>query len=102
MYNNYGSSIGNNFKHVQVTTKYRYNMMRKDKIEVFCKVAIEEVCKKHNIEIVILKVQINHAHMIVDCPRTMSDAQLLQVIKGLSAYFLFFLNTLRLAVGIKR
>jgi hypothetical protein len=40
MYNNYGSSIGNNFKHVQITTKYRYDMMRKEKIEVFCKVAI--------------------------------------------------------------
>ena len=89
MYNNYGSSIGNNFKHVQITTKYRYNMMRKERIEVFCKVAIEEACKKHGIEIVILKVVVNHAHMIVDCPRTMSDAQLLQMIKGLSAYILF-------------
>mgnify|MGYP001612415744 CR=1 FL=1 len=89
MYNNYGNSIGNNFKHVQITTKYRYNMMRKDKIEVFCKVAIEEACKKHGINIIILKVVVNHVHMIVDCPRTMSDAQLLQMIKGLSSYLLF-------------
>ncbi len=89
MYNNYGSSVGNNFKHVQITTKYRYDMMRKEKLEVFCKVSIEEACKKHKIDIVILKVVVNHAHMIVDCPRTMSDAQLLQIIKGLSAYLLF-------------
>ena len=89
MYNNYGSSVGNNFKHVQITTKYRYNMMRKEKVEVFCKVSIEEACKRHHIEIVILKVVINHAHMIVDCPRTMSDAQLLQIIKGLSSYLIF-------------
>jgi len=89
MYNNYGSSIGNNFKHVQITTKYRYNMMRKERIEVFCKVAIEEACKRHKIEIVIIKVVVNHVHMIVDCPRTMSDAQLLQMIKGLSSYLLF-------------
>src|SRR3989344_8234470 len=89
MYNNYGSSIGNNFKHVQITTKYRYNMMRKDKIEVFCKVAIEEACKKHGIEIVILKVVVNHVHMIVNCPRTMADTKLMQIIKGLSSYLLF-------------
>ena len=66
MYNNYKSSIGNNFKHVQITTKYRYDMMRKEKIEIFCKVAIEEECKKHNIDVIILNVQVNHAHMIVD------------------------------------
>ncbi|MBS3071528.1 IS200/IS605 family transposase [Candidatus Pacearchaeota archaeon] len=64
-------------------------MMRKERIEVFCKVAIEEACKKHKIDVIILNIVVNHAHMIVDCPRTMSDAQLLQIIKGLSAYLLF-------------
>ena len=89
MYNNYGSSIRNNFKHVQITTKYQYAMMRKKKLKVFCKVAIEESCKKHKIKIIILKVVVNHVHMIIDCPRTMSDARLLQMIKGLSSYLLF-------------
>ena len=46
--------------------KYRCAMMRKEKIKVFCKVAIEEACKKHKIEIVIIKVLDEHVHLIVD------------------------------------
>ena len=88
-YKHSGSSVGANRKHVQITPKYRYRMMRSEKLKVFCRVAIEEACKKHKIEIVIIKVLDEHVHAIVDCPRTMSDAQMMQVIKGLSAYILF-------------
>jgi len=89
MYKSYSTSVGNNMKHVQITTKYRYNMMRQEKIKVFCRVAIEEACKKHDIKIIIINIQSNHVHSIVDCPRTMSDSKLMQIIKGLSAYLLF-------------
>ena len=89
MYNHYISSVGNNLKHIQITTKYRYRMMRKESQKIYCRVAIEEACKKHKIEIVILKVMSEHVHMIVDCPRSFSDSKLLQIIKGLSAYILF-------------
>jgi len=88
-YQHYENSVGNNLKTIQITPKYRYNMMRKETLKVFCKVAIEEACKKHKIEIVILKVLDNHVHMIVNCPRILSDAMLMQIIKGLSAYILF-------------
>jgi len=89
MYKYYSTSVGNNLKTIQITTKYRYKMMRKDKLKVFCKVAIEEACKKHKIEIVIIKVLDEHVHLIVDCPRVLSNAQLMQIVKGLSAYILF-------------
>ena len=69
--------------------KYRCAMMRKEKIKVFCKVAIEEACKKHKIEIVIIKILDEHVHLIVDCPRILSIAKLMQLIKGLSSYLLF-------------
>ena len=49
----------------------------------------KKACKKHKIEISILRVLDEHVHLIVDCPRTMSVAKLLQIIKGLSAYLLF-------------
>lgn len=88
-YKHYSSSVGNNLMTIQITTKYRYAMMRQEKMKVFCKVAIEEACMKHKIEIVILKVLDEHAHLIVDCPRTLSVAQLMQIIKGLSSYLLF-------------
>ncbi|MBU0760205.1 MAG: IS200/IS605 family transposase [Nanoarchaeota archaeon] len=83
------SSVGSNRKHVQITPKYRYKMMRQEKLKVFCKVAIEEACKKHKIEIEIINVQTDHVHMVVDCPRMMCDAKMMQIIKGLSSYFLF-------------
>ena len=89
MYKHSCSSVGANKKHIQLTPKYRYKMMQKDKLKVFCRVAIEEACKKHKIEIEIIKVLDEHVHLIVDCPRTLSDAQLIQIIKGLSAYLLF-------------
>jgi len=88
-YNHYSTSVGNNLVTVQITTKYRYKMMRKDKIKVYCKIAITEACKRHNIPIIILKVLDEHVHLIVDCPRTMSISYLMQIIKGLSAYILF-------------
>ena len=88
-YKHYKNSVGNNLQSIQITTKYRYQMMRKDKLKTFCKVAVEEACKRHKIEISILKILNEHVHLIVDCPRTMSVAKLLQIIKGLSAYILF-------------
>ena len=81
--------VGSNRKHVPITTKYRYEMMRQEKIKVFCRVAIEEACKRHGIVVDIIKVMSDHVHMIVDVPRTMSDAQTVQIIKGLSSYLLF-------------
>ena len=89
MYKHSRSSVGANRKHIQLTPKYRYEMMRQEKLKVFCKVAIEEACKRHKIEVIIIKVMLDHAHMIVDCPRTMSDVKLMQIIKGLSSYLLF-------------
>ena len=88
-YQHYENSVGNNLQSIQITTKYRYEMMRKDILKVECKVAIEEACKRHKIEIRILKVLNEHVHLIVDCPRTMSVAKLMQIIKGLSSFIIF-------------
>ncbi len=89
MYKHSHSSVGSNKKHIQITPKYRYKMMQKEKLKVFCRVAIEEACKRHKIEIEIIKVMDEHVHMIADVPRTMSDAKAMQIIKGLSSYILF-------------
>lgn len=89
MYQHYKNSVGNNLKTIQITTKYRYEMMKQEKLKIFCEVALTEACKKHKIEIKIVKVLNEHSHLIVDCPRTLSDSQLMQIIKGLSSYILF-------------
>lgn len=89
MYQHSRSSVGGNRKHIQITPKYRYKMMRQEKLKVFCRVAIEEACKKHEIKLEIIKIMDEHVHMIVDVPRAMTDAKALQIIKGLSSYILF-------------
>ncbi|MEK6873887.1 MAG: IS200/IS605 family transposase [Nanoarchaeota archaeon] len=89
MYNHYKTSVGNDLKHIQITTKYRYRILNQEKLKVFCKVAIGETYNRHKIKIVILKVMEEHIHMIVDCPRTFSDTKLMQLIKGFSSYLIF-------------
>ena len=88
-YKHHETSVGSNLMTIQITTKYRNNMMQKEKIENFCRTSIQEACKRHKIDIVIIEVLKEHVHLIVDCPRTMSVAMLMQIIKGLSAYLLF-------------
>ena len=85
----YNHSVGSNLKCIQITTKYRYAMMRQEKLKIFCKVALEEACKRHKIEVVITKVLVEHSHMIVGAPRTMSDAKLMNIIKRLFSYIMF-------------
>lgn len=63
-YKSYGSSVGNNLKSIQITTKYQYQMLKQEKLKTFCKVSIEEACKRH--KIVVLN---EHAHLIADCPK---------------------------------
>ena len=88
-YKHYENSVGNNLQYVQITTKCRYKVIRKELLKTYCKVAIEEACKKHKIKIIILKVMNEHVHMITDIPRTMSQAYMMQIIKGLSSYIIF-------------
>ena len=78
-YKHSDSSVGANKKHIQLTPKYRYHMTRSYKLKVFCRVAIEEACKRHNIVIEIIKVMDEHVHLIADIPRTMCDAKAMQI-----------------------
>jgi len=58
-------------------------------VEESCKRTFYEVAEKYNFTIHALEIQPDHVHLIVDCPRTLSDAQLMQIVKGLSSYILF-------------
>ena len=87
--NHYKHSVGSNYKHVQLTTKYRYGIMEDERIKTYCGFAIKEACKKNHIELIVLNVQKDHAHMIVDCPRSLSDDQLIKKIKNCSSNLIF-------------
>ncbi|GBE20520.1 MAG TPA: hypothetical protein ENG87_00655 [Candidatus Pacearchaeota archaeon] len=65
MYRHYRNSVGSNLKSIQITTKYRYKMMRKEEIKIYCKVSIEEACKRHKIEIVMPRILEKTTHFSV-------------------------------------
>lgn len=88
-YRHYENSVGSNLQYIQITTKCRYKAIKKERLKVYCKVAIEDACKRHKIEIKILKVMDEHVHLIADIPRSMSQAYMMQIIKGLSSYIIF-------------
>jgi len=89
MYNNYKSSIGNNFKHVQITTKYRYKMFGKQGYLNLITACIRRAASMHEIKIIELNVQSEHVHCVVGIKLNMSATYALQVLKGCSARLFF-------------
>lgn len=87
--NTHAHSVGWNTWHFEWCTKYRYKMFKQEQIKNFCLIAISEAAKRHRIEIIEKEVDIDHVHLIVSLPMTMSPIKALNLIKGLSAYLLF-------------
>ena len=75
--------------HLVWQTKYRYEMMRKEKFRLAARQAIEEVGKRHGIHFVELGVMPDHVHAVVSCHPSMSQSKALNLLKGGSAYALF-------------
>jgi putative transposase len=85
-------SVGNNVHHLQWCTKYRYEMFRKEKNAALCRAAIEDVAKRHKIEIKELAVMPEHVHIVAQIPATMSQSEAMRILKGGSSYAMLRLN----------
>ena len=82
-------SIGQNLYHLEWCPKYRYNMFKREENKKLCEDVLQEVAKRHNIEITELCVMPDHIHIIVGIPPTMSVSKALQLLKGASSRELF-------------
>ena len=82
-------SIGQNLYHLEWCPKYRYNMFKREENKKLCEDVLQEVAKRHNIEITELCVMPDHIHIIVGIPPTMSISKALQLLKGASSRELF-------------
>ena len=82
-------SIGQNMYHLEWCPKYRYNMFKHESNKKLCEEVLNEVAKRHNIEITELSVMSDHIHIVVVIPPTMSVSKALQLLKGASARELF-------------
>ena len=75
--------------HFEWCTKYRYKIFKREDIKTFCLIALHEAAKRNKIEILEIEVDIDHIHMVVSIPMTMSPSKALNLFKGFSAYLLF-------------
>ncbi|MEW6294762.1 MAG: IS200/IS605 family transposase [Candidatus Diapherotrites archaeon] len=75
--------------HLQWCTKYRYNMLRKDKYKKMYEEILREIAKRHEMLILSLAVNPEHTHVVVSTRPCISQSKALQLFKGGSSYELF-------------
>ena len=88
-YLQYNHSVGSNMWHFQWCTKYRYSMFKQDKYKNLAIVAVQEACKRNQIEILALNVQQDHIHLLANLPKQMNAVEAIMRIKGFSSYLIF-------------
>ena len=84
----YIRSVGWNQWHLQWCTKYRYKIFSQKRREI-CKFFLYEAAKRHNIIIYDYEVDIDHVHVVVLLPLTMSPTKAVFLFKGYSSRMLF-------------
>ena len=84
-------SVGVSMWHFEWCTKYRYKMFGKQEYRNLITACIRRAASMHEIKIIELNVQPEHVHCVVAISLTMSPAQALQILKGVSSR-LFFIH----------
>jgi len=85
-------SIGIAFWHIQFCTKYRYNMFAKFEYNKLCEACIRKVAVKHDIKVIAISVMPDHVHMVVQVSASICIDEVIQILKGGSAYLFFRLH----------
>ena len=92
IYGRRNHNVGIAMWHLQWCTKYRYKMFLKERLRIFCEVAVKECCTKHKIKIIALNVQRDHVHLVAELPRGMTDIKAINLLKGFTSFLLFRLE----------
>ena len=83
--------VGISMWHFEWCTKYRYKMFAKPKYKNLVIGCIRRAATEHKIKILELEVMLEHLHLVIGLPGTISPSKAMQLLKGRSA-FLFFKN----------
>jgi putative transposase len=70
--------------HLVWATKYRYQVLRGEVAERTRDI-IRQVCMSRDLTILQGQVSVDHVHLLVACPPTLSPAKIVQSIKGVSS-----------------
>jgi len=80
-------SVGQNWYHVVITTKYRYPVFEQEHQRELVIEAIDWICLRHKIDLFTKEVMSDHVHLFVSCPPDCTIRKLVQIIKGGSSYY---------------
>jgi len=81
--------VGISMWHFEWCTKYRYKMFAKPKYKNLVIGCIRRAATEHKIKILELEVMLEHLHLVIGLPGTISPSKAMQLLKGRSS-FLFF------------
>lgn len=70
--------------HFVWVTKYRYKVL-KGTVSYRLREIIRQTCEKNGITIIKGNIRMDHVHILVSCPPTMSPSKIVQLIKGRSS-----------------
>ena len=84
----FSHSKGQNWYHIVLVPKGRFPVFQWKVIKDIADMALEWVCKNHNIDLFAKEVMQDHVQLFVSCPPDYSVRRLFQVLKGGSSYFI--------------
>ncbi|MFH1947407.1 MAG: IS200/IS605 family transposase [Candidatus Magasanikbacteria bacterium] len=85
----FSHSFGQNAFHFVWKPKYAKDPFRFLVVKKNCEFFIREVAYRHGFEIYELHVAVDHVHLFVEVPPSMSVSKVLQLFKGYSSFKLF-------------
>src|SRR3989344_5665567 len=78
-------TVGWSTWHLEWCTKYRYKIFVTGKLRSLCLIAIHDAAKRYRIEILDAECDVDHVHVIVSLPLSMSPIKAVMVLKSISA-----------------
>ena len=85
----FSHSFGQNAFHFVWKPKYARDPFKFELVRIDCEIFIRDVAIRHGFKIYELHVAVDHVHIFVELPTTISVSKALQLFKGYSAFKLF-------------
>jgi REP element-mobilizing transposase RayT len=82
-------SIGWSTWHFEWCTKYRYKVFIRTEYKNLCKIFLYESAKKYGFNIYDCEVDVDHVHVVVSIPLTMTPVEAVMLMKGFTSKMLF-------------
>ena len=79
-------AFGQNAFHFVRKPKYAKDPMKFYGVRMDCEIFIKEVAERHGFQIYELHIAVDHVHLFVEMPTTMSVSKALQLFKGYSSF----------------